>query len=1300
MIDMGPQDATGHTRSAGPAVIDAARRMLSDFSRCPSCAAVLQGNRCPDCGVDLTGAQARKVMELSVRAEQVLAERESVLRAMRELVRTPPKPAPSVAAQPPGEQPPIEQPPSAPLPPKPPQVDAVRRRELDVHGVLVGLGALLLSVAAVGFLVFSWRVLTLPGRAAVIAVATLGVLATASWLRGRLPETAEAVGGLGVVLVLADCWAIRRTGLFGADQPQGLGYAAAAAAICAVLLGGWALLSGVRAGSLAAVTLAPLAVLLLAARLDGDLGPVPVFATGFLLVAGMALGRELLPVGWQLERWLLRASAAGALIGAGGQAGVGLPGHGRAALVLVVAAQVAAAEALADRSTALLLRRAWSFGAGLLAGAAAVQASLPLVEVLDLDGVIRLLPLTALPALAVAAAAALPRVPGAAIRRTAIGAGTVLIAAVAAVPVINLAGWLPIRAALVGVHAWSAEPGNRLADLDPQPAATSAAWAVTLLGLIVISACALLAARISGWPAWLRRPVRFTSVAAAGGAVVVLPLLPTAPVVAVVAALAGCSVMLAVALVAGPTAVVLDGRPRSWRVAGWTASALTGIVAVLLAWSCRELSVPLTALGIVGLLLARRRISASPGSRLVGGIPALLAGLAAAAAPFAVAASAGIAGAPEHLRVIWAGLIGGLSVAGLLGLPRWMPPARSGRASWTGVDRFAAAIPGLFAVIVGLLATVPSGPVPAVDGVAWPRPALLAVALLIAVTGACAVRPAIAQALPVLAPFCAAAIAPLLGGLAAALRAAAPASSTWPSWSLLWAAAATVTALVITAVVLSGRADPQRRKAAEIGALLTGLIGILLVSGPTELWPSLLVLGAGAAAIAATPNRQRIGWLAGVLLTGSTWTRLDLGNVTLVEAYSLPPALALLALALYRIHRDHTTEPGPALIPVATVGLAPSIVVAAGGSALRPMALLMIAAVLVAAGWLLQRGGRPGSGFETALGAALAGVGVFTAAGTAVVRVGARLSAEADSILPGATQVPPSRIELWTLPAALILVLAALVIRTAQVRPVLSEVQLPSRLDRPAEALRLAASPPILVALLLAGVPTLLAALLAVEGTKVDDRWSVLRVAAVLGVSALAALVALATRSGSDRFRPTRRGLEPGAVALAVVASWAGLRLDTGLVEVWTLPLAVLLLIQGWFRFEQLAADDARPGGLVPSWAAYAPGLAVLLLPSLYLGVYTADGSALREIGLITLAGATLVAGAKDRLQAPILIGAGVLAVQAVVLLAPWFAEVQEAVPLWGWLAAVGLGLILFGARYEARMQQLRTLRLRLAALR
>jgi site-specific recombinase len=84
---------------------------------------------------------------------------------------------------------------------------------------------------------------------------------------------------------------------------------------------------------------------------------------------------------------------------------------------------------------------------------------------------------------------------------------------------------------------------------------------------------------------------------------------------------------------------------------------------------------------------------------------------------------------------------------------------------------------------------------------------------------------------------------------------------------------------------------------------------------------------------------------------------------------------------------------------------------------------------------------------------------------------------------------------------------------------------------------------------------------------------------------------------------------------------------------------------------------------------------------------------------VIMLAAAVVVFGATRRLQAPVLSGAAVLAVQALSLLSPWFAVLSGAVPLWGWVAVVGLGLVVFGARYEARMQQLRGVRLRLAAL-
>ena len=1211
-----------------------------------------------------------------------------------------------------------------------------------MHGLLVGLGALLLAVAAVGFLVFSWRVLSLSGRATVIAVATLGVLSVASWLRARLPETAEAVGALGVVLVLADSWAIRRTGLFGADRPDGLEYAAAAAAVCALLLGGWALLSRVRAGSWAAVLLAPLAVLLLTVRLDGELGPVPVFGTGLVLIAGLALGRGLLPNQWRAERRLLQATAAGALFSVGGSAGLGVPGPGRAAIVLVGAAVLAGAQARVDRPSALLpaanslfLRRAWSLAAGLLAGAAALQAGLALKAALGLDGVSVLIPVTALPALAVLAAAAVPFRPGATFRRTAFGAGTVSVAAVVAAAPLGLAGWLLVRAVLAGTQAWSAEPGTRFGDLDPQSGGTTASWAVALIGLALVGVCAVLAARTAGWPGWLRRPVRAGAALAGGLGLIVLPLLPVFPVVAVVAGLILLSVLaatLAAALMAGSVAGPVGARSLTVLVAGWTTSALTGTLAVLVAWSCRELSVPVTALGIAGLLLARRQLpmrTPGPGAApLAGHEPALLAALAGAAAPFAVAAAAGLAGAPGSQRVVWAGLVGGLSAAALIGLPRWIPP---GRARWNGSDRLAAATPGVIALLAGLLATLPDEARPGLDAATWPRPALLAVALLVALIGAVAVRPAVALTLPVLPPACAVAVTPLLGALAAAVRAAVTTGDPERLMlSLLWAVAAAVGAFVTAAVVLSGRADPIRRLAAEFGVIGTGVIGLTLINGLDAVWPALLVLGAAAAAIAATPDRQRIGWLAGLLLTGSTWSRLAVGHVTLVEAYSVPPALALLVLAGYRFYRARgraTGEPDPmaALLPVATVGLAPSILVATQGPALRPLLLIGIGAALVLSGWWGQRRGR------LPLGAALAAIGVLTAAGTAVLRAGSTLWS-----LPDEVTASLSGVEVWTGPAALVLLFAGLA--RLDVLPLPADLPVPAdrplSADRPAPADRLAlgraATPPVLAALLLAGVPSLIAALRGVTPYTSDGTaaGTVVRVGAVLALSMVAALAGIADRRGADRFRsatigpatigpasigpasigPATIGLLPGAIALAAAASWGGVAIGAGPIEVWTLPLAALLLIHGWSRFDRIAAGLASGelpagglpfGGLPASWPAYAPGLVVLLLPSLLIG-FGPEGSPGREIALIALAGATLVVGVQHRLQAPVLLGAAALLVQAVVLLVPWVAELSGTVPLWGWLAAVGLGLILLGARYEARMRQFRMVRLRLAALR
>jgi hypothetical protein len=70
------------------------------------------------------------------------------------------------------------------------------------------------------------------------------------------------------------------------------------------------------------------------------------------------------------------------------------------------------------------------------------------------------------------------------------------------------------------------------------------------------------------------------------------------------------------------------------------------------------------------------------------------------------------------------------------------------------------------------------------------------------------------------------------------------------------------------------------------------------------------------------------------------------------------------------------------------------------------------------------------------------------------------------------------------------------------------------------------------------------------------------------------------------------------------------------------------------------------------------------------------------------------------RWQAPLLIGALVLAVHAVVQLAPWLVAAYAAVPRWVSLGLLGALLLAFGARYERRLRDLRVVRVRVAGMR
>ncbi|MFJ9424263.1 SCO7613 C-terminal domain-containing membrane protein [Streptomyces sp. NPDC101249] len=130
----------------------------------------------------------------------------------------------------------------APAPPRP-ETPAPR-----VQNVLLLLGGVLLTLAAVAFTLVSWGELSIARRAAVLGVTTLAVLAAPVALRRRgLRATAESVAGIGLALTALDAYALHATALSGTDAT---GYAAVATAVLALTWTGYG--AAVNTGALTA----------------------------------------------------------------------------------------------------------------------------------------------------------------------------------------------------------------------------------------------------------------------------------------------------------------------------------------------------------------------------------------------------------------------------------------------------------------------------------------------------------------------------------------------------------------------------------------------------------------------------------------------------------------------------------------------------------------------------------------------------------------------------------------------------------------------------------------------------------------------------------------------------------------------------------------------------------------------------------------------------------------------------------------------------------------------------------------
>jgi hypothetical protein len=171
---------------------------------------------------------------------------------------------------------------------------------------------------------------------------------------------------------------------------------------------------------------------------------------------------------------------------------------------------------------------------------------------------------------------------------------------------------------------------------------------------------------------------------------------------------------------------------------------------------------------------------------------------------------------------------------------------------------------------------------------------------------------------------------------------------------------------------------------------------------------------------------------------------------------------------------------------------------------------------------------------------------------------------------------------------------------------------------------------------------------------------------------------------------PQRHQLGWGAGLVLAASSWVRLAdADVDAPEAYTVPGGIALLVVGALRRRR----DPAYG----SWAAYGSGLSLVLVPSLLRAV--TDSGDLRPLLLAVVAAAVLAAGVARRLQAPLVLGAAVLAIDALVQLAPYLAAAYDAVPRWVTIGVLGLALLGAGATYEQRVRDLRRVGRRVAGL-
>ncbi|MEV0458623.1 SCO7613 C-terminal domain-containing membrane protein [Catellatospora methionotrophica] len=1044
-----------------------------------------------------------------------------------------------------------------------------------VQNLLFVLGGLLLGIAAIVFTAVAWATFDVVGRALILGVLTVGVLAVPPLVRRRaLTATAETFAALGLLLVVLDGYAIWYVNLGGVADHGNPGFYAGAVATFTALLGyGYARVVGTAATRFGALLAAQPALplfflessadvagwsLIFTAVALGDLvlfrllagpaaappSPVAVAGPARAEVPGRAGLRVLsllaylgmLGIGGLLSlvAWLLGAdldtavTGSLALLAAAGVLAAGLwqigatAGFARPEAGGVITAALAAALA---RPALVQWPHHWLL---VMAGAAALVAAL----VLLLGG-----PLSA--------------------RWPAVRLGMICGAALAlSVPALCAAGWA-LGAAWQSIEDalpwWAAAPAR----FDG-----SYGWLLPV-SLVLVAVTAWL---LTGPP--VPEPVRAY---AAAGAVLLLPLtVPGHPALTPWAALAcdlaGAAVALAVALLlrrhlvlwgvvagllAGHALLAGSGSPArsAWALGG---VVLLGLAVAAIGW--RSALVPdggtRTAAGTGTVSSA----SALHGVRVLGGVSGAVALALMPPMVHSVVAAAG-ADDPWSRRAM-------LAAAVLTPLWVYLSPRRL---------RDYAVIGGL----AGALWALPGGPMAQDSAAVYAALCTLALAL-VAMQARWARAEIPAQVVLALTLLLSAPalhllfVAPL--GWLGRIWAGDPVGTglaPYPSDRLSWSYA--VALLLLAPAVAAWFRRGGVRLMAVAGGVVAGVAGLAALAAAQAPWPTVsaveLVLGAGLLVLAALRRYGVLtlaGGLFGVLLTGAGLAGM------LAEKWSTIAGLALLTVAL--------------------------AVVAVAGSA-RAMRTV---------GWMT------GAAVKVLL----------------VIAIGEAAELRFDVV------------------AYLVLGVAAIVLGLAYA-PFAREQRV---------AAEAAAHAAALVALSLCH----------------GHVQSIALVLALWGVA-----VGLTVLASPRRERVARAA----AAALAEALAWCAILAaqGVGLLEAYTLPVALLALAVGWY------AARTRPE--LSSWLYAGPALVAALLPSL-AGALT-DEAPLRRLLLGLGALAVTVFGSVRRLQAPVVLGGGVLLVVALheLLL------VSRLLPTWVPIAVGGAVLLALAITYERSRRDVARLR-------